>query len=137
MTLFSKTPTQGFMDADVAAAVILELLELLQQNQQHADKGDRPPSPRHLQGWVSGALDIVMRRRCVPQQFTRQARTAALNLVFRQHPALSVNWPTYANDEEFQSGLSRGRAMTTEFLGSGTTGNPNCGRAATRTAPSQ
>ncbi|RYH20550.1 MAG: hypothetical protein EON54_26270 [Alcaligenaceae bacterium] len=113
MTLLHKTPFEGFMDADVAAAVILELLLT---NPQPAGARDRLPSSRYIQGWVSGSLDVVMRRRGVSSQRTSQVRAAALNLVFRAHPALSVHWPTYANDEEFQSGVARGRAATTAFL---------------------
>ena len=101
------------MDADVAAAVILELL---QTNHQHRDKRERLPASRHVQGWVSGSLDIVMRHRSVDARRIRQVRAAALNLVFLQHPDLAINWPTYANDGAFQTGVLRGRAVTVEFL---------------------
>ncbi|RYX90211.1 MAG: hypothetical protein EOO28_30390 [Comamonadaceae bacterium] len=102
------------MDAEVAAAVILEMIRT---PRLHAETHQGQPSTRRLQGYVSGALAVLMSRRGVLPGRAGQVRGAALKLVFLQRPDLSVNWPAYANDDEFQGGLARGRIGALDFLG--------------------
>ena len=53
MNLFMQVSRQGFMDAAVAAAVVLELLEKVQKDESIS------ASTARLRGYVEGALNAI------------------------------------------------------------------------------